>query len=119
MDSDHYIITGLTDRDWCRATLPLYLALKFLFYAARQHFHAGKNATEASPLYYVLYCVQLLETVWRICRLMQSSSACVEAVLKGVFMSVPSPSEVPRKPQAHWKTDGENSELLTLRRLLL
>lgn len=37
--------------------MPLYLALKFLFYAARQHFHAGRNATEAlSAFSYSLLC---------------------------------------------------------------
>lgn len=55
------IITPLTDRGGCRAALPLNVALKFLFYAARQRFHAGKKATVVSPHSYVVYCVQLLE----------------------------------------------------------
>lgn len=46
----------------CWASVPLYLAPKCLFYAARQHCDAGRNATRASLLLYVLYCVQLLET---------------------------------------------------------
>lgn len=97
--------------------MPLYLALKFLFYAARQHFHAGRSAAEASLLFHNLYCVQLLET--QCLEKLESSSACVEAVLKVVFMSVPSPSEVLRKPQARCKTDCENSEHLSLSCLLL
>lgn len=74
------------------------------------------------PLCLIIFsivCSCWRRTDWRICRLMQSSSVCVEVVLKGVFMSVPSPFEVLRKPQAHWKTDCENLEHLTLRRLLL
>lgn len=69
----------------------------------------------AFPPFYILHCVLLLllllETHWleNAQANAESSSACVEAVLKGVFMSVPSPSEVLREPRGRQKTDCENT----------